>query len=391
LRVLKTLHRAEDPERRARMHREVASLETLDHAGIPKVIESNASDYRSTMPLYIIMEHIPGCTLENRVKDHGSLGIEDALLMTIALLEAVGACHGANVVHRDIKPDNVVLRDGDTRKPVLIDFGLSFNQEQISDGVTTTEHQVGNRFLSLPELHTPAANKRDFRSDIAACAGVLIYALTGCQPMQLVDGEGRKPHQRERERAILESLPISHRGKLRRLFDQAFEIHVDRRFQSAEALVSALREALAGDEVSDARASLARELLRIAANPGASSVARIRETIVETLACIDAAQVEILGQFEGLVPINEAYSIERLEGAVRRGFHLKIDPDVRFAPEFHVVVTGDEVVLLAEKLEGAGEVELHRAPLASPAIADAQAKANAFLQAGIARVLTDAY
>jgi hypothetical protein len=108
------------------------------------------------------------------------------------------------------------------------------------------------------------------------------------------------------------------------------------------------------------------------------------------LACIDAAQVEILGRFEGLVPINEAYGVQRLEGAVRRGFYLKIDPNFRFAPEFRVVVTGDEVVLLAEKLEGGRKVELHRAPLASPAIADAQAKVDAFLQAGIARVLTDA-
>ena len=47
------------------------------------------------------MEDIPGSTLENRIKDHGSLGTEDALPMTIALVETVGACHGANVVHRD--------------------------------------------------------------------------------------------------------------------------------------------------------------------------------------------------------------------------------------------------------------------------------------------------
>jgi hypothetical protein len=373
------------------MHREVASLETLDHVGIPRVIESNTSDYRSTTPLYLVMEHIPGCTLETRVEVEGALGVTDALLMTAGLAETVRACHGANVVHRDIKPDNLVLRDGDARQPVLIDFGLSFNHEQISDRLTTTEHQVGNRFLSLPELHTPAANKRDFRSDIAACVGVLLYALTGFRPMQLLDGEGRKPHQRARERAVLDVLPVSHRARLLRLFDQAFEIHIDHRFQSADALLHALRDALSGEAAAGARTSLSRELARIAASPAAGSSAQIRMTLVATLACIDAAQVDILARFEGLVPINEAYSVDKLEGAVRRGFHLKIDPDIRFAPEFHVFVTGDELVLVAEKLGNLDEVELHRAPLASPAIAAAQAKVLGFLEEGIAQVLADAY
>ena len=96
--VLKLLHKQNDMDRRKRMHREVASLQTLDIRGVPKVIESNADRYNDeSQNLYLIMEYIQGATLQERIND-GRMALHDATSLLIKLVDIASYCHDQGVV-----------------------------------------------------------------------------------------------------------------------------------------------------------------------------------------------------------------------------------------------------------------------------------------------------
>ena len=93
--------------------------------------------------------------------------------------------HASGVGHRDIKPDNIILRSGICASPVLIDFGLTFNVHDEEEDLTPDWQQVGNKFLSLPEHAMFSQNKRDLRSDLTSCVGLLYFSADrrlACDP-----------------------------------------------------------------------------------------------------------------------------------------------------------------------------------------------------------------
>jgi serine/threonine protein kinase len=234
--VLKTLNRPRDPERRARMMREIEALRTLGPEGIPVIVD--CSDPDAPLP-YIVTEYVDGCTLAEAVREH-PLDAESALEMAVVLLETLARCHAVSIVHRDIKPDNILLRGGDPDSPCLLDFGLCAWEDD-DDHLTGSEQQVGNRFLLLPEYATPDGDKRDPRSDLTACIGLLLFALTARQPMTLVDHEGLKPHERSVEKERLASVPAPTRLQLARFLDRAFEPRMSERWQTNEEVVACIR------------------------------------------------------------------------------------------------------------------------------------------------------
>jgi serine/threonine protein kinase len=240
--VLKVQHSPNDLERRARMYREVVALETLNHPGVQRVIESNAKNFADVQQrLYLVTEYIEGPTLEERIgRERPTMA--DALALLMRLTDIVSYCHFQEVVHRDIKPDNVVLRSDAVADPVLLDFGLSFNREAAEESPLTAAGQhLGNRFLVLPELQGSSGNKRDPRSDLTLLCGVLFFVLSGERPDTLLDEKSRMPHQRPGPANEFGSLPANTRTHLNRLFDMGFRVTIDQRFQSAEQLQASLR------------------------------------------------------------------------------------------------------------------------------------------------------
>jgi serine/threonine protein kinase len=239
LRVLKVLNRQDDLERRARMHREVAALETIDHPCVPKLIDSNAGSFRDTsIPLYMVMERVDGPTLEKLVDEHGPLPVRDAAVLTLNLLDAVGACHHAGLVHRDIKPDNVIVAQSGSAH--LVDWGLSYNVDS-PGSLETGSKEIGNRFLHLPELQE-GDQKRLQVSDLTQTVGILFYAITGRIPRVLTDAQGRRPHQRGEVAEAILSLESQQRNRLLRIFDQGFDTVIERRFGSASSLAGAIAQ-----------------------------------------------------------------------------------------------------------------------------------------------------
>lgn len=240
--VLKVLKDQDDAERRQRMHREVQALNLLHHPAIPKVIESNTDQFADMqVPLYFVEEYAKGQTLAKYVSQ-GPLRLDEAVRLLIKIADILIYCHERRVIHRDIKPDNLVLRGVDTSDPVLIDFGQSFNEDGGDSVLLTSEgQQLGNRFLHLPELRIGGSTKRHVESDISQACGLLFYTLTGTFPVDLEDHEGLKPHERAPTKQIFDDVNLP---ALTALFDKGFERLLIKRFGSFEAFRGRLYEVL---------------------------------------------------------------------------------------------------------------------------------------------------
>lgn len=247
---LKELLQPTNRRARGRFRREVTSYETLaDHPSLPVVWEHNADrwDDRNT-ELYLVLEYVDGGTVGDHIRNHGVLDLDTAIGFVIRLCEIVQFCHENDVVHRDLKPANVLLRKGDASDPVIIDFGLAFNDLADEPELTRVNEEVGNRFLRLPEHSSGGRNPV---SDVAQLVGLLFYTVVGDEPRVLQDGDGRMPHQRPEARERIDSLTATAPQKRRLLgvFDRGFALRTASRFQGAAQLSEALETIMSEDPV----------------------------------------------------------------------------------------------------------------------------------------------
>jgi len=233
---------------RRRFAREVRVYDTLEHPQLPRLIESNADEWRDRKRnLYLVLEAIDGPTLAEQVRSRGPLSPTDATAFVSVVLQTLEYCHNNDVVHRDIKPANVMLRTSDPRDAVIVDFGLSFNSDDrdLSD-LTRVNEEIGNRFLRLPEHSTGG---RSPVADITQAAGLLLFALTGDEPRVLIDDEGLKPHQRLHSRnALSATLTTGQFRRLQSVFDREFEARSAIRYPTAQSLRTGIMHAMSDED-----------------------------------------------------------------------------------------------------------------------------------------------
>lgn len=242
--ALKRLHAEHQAskERRYRTQQEVNALLALDGKGAPKILESNVQLWQDkSVPLWAVMEWIPGKTLQEHVNNK-PLSLDEALRITEQLLSIVEECHKLGIHHRDLKHDNVILREGNL-DPVLVDFGMSWTRpstEDERDFKTRLDQEIGNRFLRLPE-HAAGRHIHNDASDLSMVIGLLFYMLTTAAPRVLQDAEGRMPHETSQDRfgAVLKD---PRWPRLRRVFGIAFQMLVEQRFQAAQDIIARLRD-----------------------------------------------------------------------------------------------------------------------------------------------------
>lgn len=224
-------------ERRARFFREATAYDSFGVDGIPKLLESNTHRHvnDSVIP-FIVTEFIEGTTLRSWRESQASVSIETAVTITSRLLDILQSCHAQGCVHRDVKPDNIILEGGSSARVWLLDFGISYHD--LADIDFQTEHwqELGNRFLRLPELSAGSLSKQDPRSDVCFAAGILFYLLTGDPPDVLEDGEGRLPHQRTDTMEKLQHAASPRLARLLALFDEAFAARMVNRFATVQAM-----------------------------------------------------------------------------------------------------------------------------------------------------------
>ncbi len=164
-------HLADDSEFVERFIREARSAARLSHPNVVQVFDQGSDGD----VLYLAMELLPGRTLREVITERGVLTPREALTVAEPVLDALAAAHRAGLVHRDVKPENVILTDDGRVK--VADFGLA---RAISGGATQTAVLIGTVAYLAPEL--VARGRADARSDVYAAGIVLFEMLTGRQP-----------------------------------------------------------------------------------------------------------------------------------------------------------------------------------------------------------------
>jgi len=170
LKVLRA-HVANDEEARRRLGREVATLRRVRHPQVAEVIDA---DVEGDLP-YLVTRFVPGRSLEDEVRATGPLPAGHVARVGRDLASALSAIHAVGVVHRDVKPANVMMVDGE---PVLIDFGIAHAADE--SRITRTGLVMGTPGYLSPELiyGDPVTAATDWW----AWGATLVFAATGRQP-----------------------------------------------------------------------------------------------------------------------------------------------------------------------------------------------------------------
>ena len=164
-------HIAGDPDARERLAREV---DTLTRVRSPRVAEVLDADVDCDTP-YVVTRYVPAPPLDHLVSERGPLVGEALARLGLGLGEALAAIHAVDVVHRDLKPGNVLMLEGD---PVVIDFGIAHVADDIR--LTSTGLVMGTPGYLSPELVEGAAVRE--AADWWGWAATMTYAATGRPP-----------------------------------------------------------------------------------------------------------------------------------------------------------------------------------------------------------------
>ncbi|HSE69920.1 MAG TPA: Stk1 family PASTA domain-containing Ser/Thr kinase, partial [Nocardioidaceae bacterium] len=178
--ALKIMHTGlgDDDDFAARFVREARSAARLSHPNVVSVFDQG--DDHGT--LFLAMEYIPGHTLRDLIRKEAPMAPRKALTLMEPVLSALAAAHQAGMIHRDVKPENVLLADDGRVK--VADFGLARAVSAETQHTATGGVLIGTVSYLSPELVVDG--KADARSDVYA-AGVIIYEML----------TGRKPHEGE--------------------------------------------------------------------------------------------------------------------------------------------------------------------------------------------------
>ena len=179
-------HVAHDSDARTRLGREVETLSRICDDRVASVIDADVMGPRP----YIVTRYVHGQALDEAVDEHGAFGPDALLRLARGTAEAIRAIHACGVVHRDIKPGNVLLEDGE---PVLIDFGIAHLQDDV-------RHTVGGLVMGTPGYLSPELVEGAAITDATdwwGWAATITYAASGRPPF----GRGRMDAVLSRVRA----------------------------------------------------------------------------------------------------------------------------------------------------------------------------------------------
>lgn len=264
--ALKVMHPelAADASFVERFIREARSVARLSHPNVVGVFDQGAEGAY----VYLAMEYVPGCTLRDVLRERGALTPRAALDVLEPVLAALGAAHRAGFVHRDMKPENVLI--GDDGRVKVADFGLV----KAVDTVTNTTGTVLGTVSYLAPEQIEQDDVADARVDVYACGVVLYEMLTGGRPHS-GDSPAQVLYRHLNEDVPPPSAAVPHLGpELDRLVAVATSRAPEGRPEDAVALLALAR---------DARAALddaALDAVPPAALEGDRSIAEDRTSVI---------------------------------------------------------------------------------------------------------------
>ena len=174
--AIKLMHRdiSHDPDQLERFRREARAVAQLNHPHVVTVIDAGEDDGAP----YIVFEYVEGETLKDRIRRLGRLPVSEAVAYAIEIGRALEAAHASRLVHRDVKPQNVLIdRDGRAK---VTDFGIARSLE--AQGLTATGRVLGTTDYVSPEQ--ALGHEVTGQSDIYSLGIVLYEMLTGETPFK---------------------------------------------------------------------------------------------------------------------------------------------------------------------------------------------------------------
>ncbi|MDP9384576.1 MAG: protein kinase [Actinomycetota bacterium] len=235
--AIKLMHReiARDSDQLERFRREARAVAQLSHPHIVGVIDAGEEEGRP----FIVFEFVEGETLKTRIRRLGRLPVEEAIAYAIEIARALGAAHARLIVHRDVKPQNVLIDEEGSAK--VTDFGIARSLDQ--EGLTADGRVLGTTDYVSPEQ--ALGHGVNGQSDIYSLGVVLYEMLVGDVPFR---GENQvavaMKHVREDLPDVQSRRPeIS--ASLAAIVERMTDKDLGRRYPDAPTLIAELENALA--------------------------------------------------------------------------------------------------------------------------------------------------
>ncbi len=219
------------PELRERFLRETRTAASFSH---PNIVPVHGVEDRNQI-LCFVMGYVDGETLTQRVRRAGPLSASEAARMIQEVAWALSYAHGRGIIHRDVKPDNIMLERA-TGRAVVTDFGIA--RSEATSGLTAVGEVIGTPHFMSPEQ--AAGETLDGRSDLYSLGCVAFFAVTGHPPFDAPNTTGLLAlHLTQRPPPVLSRRPDLP-APLARVIDQLLQKEPADRFGSGEELVTAL-------------------------------------------------------------------------------------------------------------------------------------------------------
>ena len=210
-----------------RFKNESKAIAMLSHPNIVKVYDVSFGD----LIQYIVMEYIDGITLKEYIEHEGSLRWKDAVHFTIQILKGLQHAHDKGIVHREVKPQNImVLPDGTIK---VTDFGIA--RFARSEQRTITDKAIGSVHYISPEQ--ARGERTDEKTDIYSVGVILYEMLTGQLPFQAENAVSVAIMQLQREPQLPTEINGSIPLGLEQITMHAMQKNPERRYQSASEML----------------------------------------------------------------------------------------------------------------------------------------------------------
>ena len=245
--AVKLMHReiAADTDQLERFRREARAVAQLSHPHIVGVIDAGEEDGRP----YIVFEYVEGETLKDRIRRMGRLPVDEAIAYAIEISRALEAAHARHIVHRDVKPQNVLIDEEGSAK--VTDFGIARSLDE--EGLTADGRVLGTTDYVSPEQ--ALGHDVNGQSDIYSLGVVLFEMLTGDVPFH---GENQvavaMKHVREDLPDVQMRRPEVSAG-LAAILDRMTDKHLEHRYPDAHTLEVDLEDALAAEAARSGRST----------------------------------------------------------------------------------------------------------------------------------------
>ncbi len=236
---------ATDSDQLERFRREARSVAQLSHPHIVGVIDAGEDGGRP----YIVFEYVEGETLKQRIRRMGELPISEAVAYAIEIARALGAAHARHIVHRDVKPQNVLIDDEGSAK--VTDFGIARSLDE--DGLTIDGRVLGTTDYVSPEQ--ALGHDVTGQSDLYSLGIVLYEMLTGEVPFR---GENQVAVAMKHVREEIPDVQVRRpevSASLAAIVDRATAKDLIERYRSDEELIADLEEVLALEVARDGSAT----------------------------------------------------------------------------------------------------------------------------------------